>query len=117
MFFFYQLIVSVVFVLSPIFIIVRILKNKEDPKRFKEKFSLPTKKRVKGNLIWFHGASLGEIQSIIPIIRNYEENKSVNQILVTSSTLSSSKVLKKYKLKKTIHQFYPIDLFFLQKNF
>ena len=117
MFFFYQLIVSVVFVLSPIFIIVRILKNKEDPKRFKEKFSLPTKKRVKGNLIWFHGASLGEIQSIIPIIRNYEENKSVNQILVTSSTLSSSKVLKKYKLKKTIHQFYPIDLFFFTKKF
>ncbi len=117
MFFFYQLIVSVVFVLSPIFIIVRILKNKEDPKRFKEKFSLPTKKRVKGNLIWFHGASIGEIQSIIPIIRNYEENKSVNQILVTSSTLSSSKVLKKYKLKKTIHQFYPIDLFFFTKKF
>ena len=41
----------------------------------------------------------------------------LNQILITSSTLSSSKILKNFKFKKTIHQFYPIDHFFLQKNF
>ena len=60
-------------------------------------------------MIWFHGASVGEILSIIPIIKYYEKNKSINQILITSSTLSSSKVLKKFNFKKTIHQFYPID--------
>ena len=40
------------------------------------------------------------------------KNKS---ILITSSTLSSSKILKKFKLKKTVHQFYPIDYFFTNK--
>jgi len=37
--------------------------------------------------------------------------------LVTSSTLSSSTVLKKIKLKKTVHQFFPIDTSFLSKKF
>ena len=46
-----------------------------------------------------------------------EKNKSINQILVTSSTLSSSKILKKFNLKKTTHQFYPIDYFFFTKKF
>ena len=117
MFFLYQIILSFILLISPILIIFRIYKNKEDKIRFKEKFGIPSKKRSKGKLIWFHGASVGEILSIIPLIENYEKDKSINQILVTSSTLSSSKVLKKFKFKKTIHQFYPIDHFFLQINF
>ena len=52
--------------------------------------------------------------SVIPLIKNYENNKSVNQILVTSSTLSSSKIVEKFNFKKTTHQFYPVDHFFLQ---
>ncbi len=117
MFFLYQVILSLIILISPILIIFRIYKNKEDKIRFKEKFSIPSKKRSKGNLIWFHGASVGEILSVIPLIENYEKDKSINQILVTSSTLSSSKVLKKFKFKKTIHQFYPIDHFFFSTRF
>ena len=109
MFFFYQTIIFLIIIFSPLIIFLRIFKNKEHKKRFIEKFSVPTKKRVAGKLIWFHGASVGEILSIIPIIRYYERNKSINQILITSSTLSSSKVLKKFRFKKTVHQFYPID--------
>ena len=117
MFFFYQIILILLFLISPLIIIFRIIKNKEDKKRFIEKFSIPTKKRIKGNLLWFHGASVGEILSIIPLIKNYEKKKSINQILITSSTLSSSKVLKKYNFKKTVHQFYPIDQLFLVNKF
>ena len=117
MFFLYQIILSLLILISPILIIFRIYKGKEDKIRFIEKFSIPSKKRSKGKLIWFHGASVGEILSIIPLIENYEKDKLINQILVTSSTLSSSKVLKKFKLKKTVHQFYPIDHFFFTKRF
>ena len=105
----YQAVVSLLLLISPFIIIYRILKKKEDTLRFKEKFCLFTKKRVKGKLIWFHGASVGEIMSIIPLIRIYEKNKSIDQILVTSSTLSSSKIIRKFNFKKTVHQFYPID--------
>ena len=37
--------------------------------------------------------------------------------MVTSSTLSSSNIFKKFKLKKTIHKFYPIDRFFFVNRF
>ena len=117
MFFFYQLIVSLLLLISPLIIILRIFKKKEDKKRFKEKFVFPTRTRKKGKLIWFHGASVGEILSIIPLIKNYEKNKLISQILITSSTLSSSKVLRKFNFKKTIHQFYPIDHIVFTKKF
>ena len=117
MFFFYQLIVSLLLLISPLIIIFRIFKKKEDKKRFIEKFVFPTRNKKKGKLIWFHGASVGEILSIIPLIKNYEKNKLISQILITSSTLSSSKILTKFKFKKTIHQFYPIDHIFFTKKF
>ena len=55
--------------------------------------------------------------SIIPLIKYYEKKKNINQILLTSSTLSSSKIIKKFKFKKTIHQFYPIDQIFFTNKF
>ena len=117
MFFLYQLVLTIIIFFSPVIILIRIVKDKEHKTRFFEKFSIFSKKRNKGKLIWFHGASVGELLSIIPLIENYEKDKSINQILVTSSTLSSSKVLKKFKFKKTIHQFYPIDHFLFTKKF
>jgi len=117
MFFLYHITLSLIILISPILIILRIYKNKEDKIRFKEKFSISTKKRHKGKLIWFHGASVGEILSIIPLIKNYEKDKTINQILITSSTLSSSKVFRKFKFKKTVHQFYPIDHFLFISRF
>ena len=117
MFFLYQLILVIIFFLSPLIILIRILKNKEDKKRFKEKFGFFSNLRKKGKLIWFHGSSVGELMSIIPLIYHYENSKSVDQILITSSTLSSSKILRKYKFKKTIHQFFPIDFYFISKKF
>ena len=117
MFFFYQIIVTIILLSSPIILFFRLIKKKEDKIRFKEKLSIATKNKSKGNLIWFHGASVGELLSIMPIIKYYENKKFVDQILITSSTLSSSKVLKKFKLKKTIHQFYPIDHFYLTNKF
>ncbi len=109
MFFLYQILIIILLILSPLIIFFRILKKKEDPKRFKEKFCLPSKKKVGGNLIWFHGSSVGELLSIMPLIYELEKNKSINQILITSSTLSSAQIFEKFKFKKTIHQFFPID--------
>ena len=117
MFFLYQVSLTIIILFSPIIILFRILKNKEDKKRFIEKFCIFSKKRTKGKLIWFHGASVGEILSVIPLIKKYEKDKSIHQILITSSTLSSSKVFLKFKFKKTIHQFYPLDHFFFTQKF
>ena len=117
MLFVYRILINLILLISPLIIVFRLLKKKEDYKRFKEKFCTISKKKIKGKLIWFHGASVGEILSVIPIIKVLEKNKEIKQILVTSNTLSSSKILFNLKLKKTIHQFLPIDTNYHTKKF
>ena len=117
MFLIYQILFFFIFLISPLIIFFRILKKKDHKTRFLEKFTIFSKKRKSGNLIWFHGSSVGEILSVIPLIEKYEKDKSINQILVTSTTLSSSKIINNFNFKKTIHQFYVLDLFFLTSRF
>ena len=117
MFFLYQILITILLIFSPLIIFFRILKKKEDKKRYKEKFCLPSKKRINGNLIWFHGSSVGELLSFFPLVQELEKNKSINQILITTSTLSSAQIFKKFNLKKTVHQFFPIDSVFFSYKF
>ena len=117
MLFFYQISLILLIFLSPFIILFRILKKKEDKLRFIEKFGLFTKKRKLGNIIWFHVSSVGELMSIIPLLYHYENKQKIDQILVTTNTLSSANIIKKYKFKKTIHQFFPIDSIFISQKF
>ena len=117
MLFFYRISINLIFIFSPLIILIRLFKKKEDPKRFKEKFCLFSEKRKKGKVIWFHGASVGEIQSIIPLLEKFQKNKRISQILITSNTLSSSKIISKIGLKKVVHQFFPIDVRFISNKF
>ena len=117
MYFIYNIFLLIILLISPIIITIRIFLGKEDKIRFKEKFCFFAKKSHVDETIWFHGASVGEITSIIPIIKNFENNNKIKRILITSSTKSSSYILSKYKFKKTIHQFYPFDLNIFTKLF
>ena len=51
MFFFYQIILTILIAASPLIIIFRIFKNKEDKKRFIEKFGIPSEIRKKGKTV------------------------------------------------------------------
>ena len=42
---------------------------------------------------------VGELLSIIPLLEKFEKEKNIKQILITSNTLSSSKILYKYNKK------------------
>ena len=117
MIFFYRILINIILILSPFIILVRLLKGKEDLLRFKEKIGIFKKNESKGKLIWFHGASVGELQSIVPMLEKFEKSKNINKILITSNTLSSSKVISKTNLKKTVHQFFPLDNNLIVKKF
>ena len=117
MFIIYEFFGLILLLFSPIIIFIRILLGKEDLYRFKEKFCVFSKKSILSGTVWIHGASVGEILSVIPIIKKLEQNKRIKKILVTSSTTSSALVFSNFKFKKTIHQFFPIDISFLTKIF
>ena len=117
MFFIYNIFLLIILLISPIIITIRIFLGKEDKIRFKEKFCFFSKNNNINGTVWFHGASVGEILSIIPIVEKFEKDNGIKKILITSSTTSSSYILSKYKFKKTIHQFYPYDLNIFTKLF
>tara|TARA_B100000575_G_scaffold82281_1_gene64685 strand:- start:835 stop:2064 length:1230 start_codon:yes stop_codon:yes gene_type:complete len=116
MFFFYEFLAITFLLLSPIIFAVRIIVGKEDLDRFLEKFCI-YKSNNKNQTVWFHGASVGEIMSIIPIIKILEKKDKVQKILLTSNTTSSASVIKKIKLRKTEHVYFPIDENFLANKF
>jgi 3-deoxy-D-manno-octulosonic-acid transferase len=111
--------------LYPILILLiffRKLINKEDKARYKEKifpssFSIIKKKNY--DLIWFHAASIGEVQSIFPIIKKLNSNKKNFQFLITTVTLSSGKLVQaEFKdYENIIHRYFPLDVNFLSKKF
>ena len=114
---FYNLIIIIIIILSPLIIFYRILKKKENPKRFLEKFGFFRGNKKTGKLIWFHCSSVGELLSVVPLIEKLEKEKDIKNILLTTSTLSSSNLFKKFKFKKTFHKFYPIDNYFIVNRF
>ena len=114
----YRLIINLIILLLPIILIYRLIKRKENFFRFKEKIGFFShSKKKNGKLIWFHGASVGEIQSIIPLIEKYKKSNKISNILITSNTVSSSKILENLSGKKIIHQFFPIDNNHIVKKF
>ncbi len=112
--FFYPFIVLLIF--------LRTFFKKEDPIRYKEKiFSscFSPKRDHKKKLIWFHAASIGEVQSIFPLVRKLNENKENLEFLITTVTLSAGNLVeKKFKKYSNIqHRYFPLDIDSLIKKF
>ena len=92
MIFFYRLITILLYPIFILIIFLRKLKKKEHPEKYKEKiftnhFNIKRNKNKK--LLWFHAASVGEVISIIPIIKELNNENSNLDFLITTVTLSS----------------------------
>ena len=116
MYFFYNILANLAIIISPVIIIYRIFKGKEDPKRVWEKFCIYSQKKNNKN-IWIHAASVGELMSVVSIIKKLEKNKKIKKILLSTSTTSSAKIFKKLRLKKTSHVYFPLDNNYIVKKF
>jgi 3-deoxy-D-manno-octulosonic-acid transferase len=119
MYFWYKIFTYLIYPLSPIFLYLRKLKKKENKESYNQKLCKIISQRNDGFLIWFHVASVGEAMSILPLIEGCINNKNINNVLITSITLSSGKIInKKYTdNKKVVHQFLPLDIPVLTKKF
>ena len=105
-----------------IFLYVRVLLNKEDSSRYKEKILVKNfniKRNYHKKLLWFHAVSIGEFKSILPLIEKINNQRNNYEFLITTSTLSSSE-LAKIELRKfnnVLHRFMPLDVNHLIENF
>ncbi len=85
----------------------RLKHGKEDPGRLRERRGVTSVARPEGPLVWVHGASVGEIAAIIPLVERIV-SKEFN-VLVTSGTVGSAKLCEQRLPAGVIHQFVPWD--------
>ncbi len=118
----YKFLTNISYPFFVLFTFFRTIKKKEDPSRYKEKIyssSFKINRKKNSKLIWFHAASVGEMNSIIPIINELKKNNKNFEFLITTVTLSSGNLVKnKFQDNNNIHhRYFPIDVDFLIKKF
>ena len=92
----------------PLLLRQRILRGKEDGARLSERFGKTTRARPDGQLIWIHGASVGECLSVLPLIDALLETPD-RHVMVTSGTVTSAQLMEERLPQRAFHQFVPVD--------
>ncbi len=87
----------------------RAAKGKEDPARLSERHGIASQARPEGPLIWMHGASLGETQMLMPVLRRILNTEPNIRALITSQTTTSAELLARQLPPRAIHQYAPLD--------
>jgi len=105
--FFYRAATNLFSPLARVFLSWRERSGKEDPARLDERLGLASRPRPKGALVWLHGASLGECLSLLPLVDRLIQRDM--EVLVTSATVSSARVLAARLPSGAMHQFAPLD--------
>jgi len=88
----------------------RITIGKEDPARLGERLGKPGLARPDGPLIWIHAVSVGETISIQPVVKRLLESRPGAEILLTTGTTTSARMLSGRMPPRCRHQFVPVDL-------
>jgi 3-deoxy-D-manno-octulosonic-acid transferase len=88
----------------------RAASGKEDPARLGERFGEASHARPDGKLIWCHAASVGEAQSVLPLLQHLHETRPDITLLLTTGTVTSAALAQQRGGNAILHQFVPVDL-------
>ncbi|OFX07331.1 MAG: 3-deoxy-D-manno-octulosonic acid transferase, partial [Alphaproteobacteria bacterium RIFOXYD12_FULL_60_8] len=83
--------------------------GKEDPLRFEERLGHPSRPRPPGALIWVHAASVGESLSVLPLVERVCVERPAVNVLVTTGTLTSARLMAERLPQRAFHQYVPVD--------
>ncbi len=101
--------------LAPLFLARRLRHGKEHGVRLPERRGVSAAARPLGPLVWLHGASVGELISVLPLIERIHAREV--DLLVTSGTVTSGGLAEQRLPRGVIHQFVPIDVPFFVRRF
>lgn len=87
----------------------RIRAGKEDPARIGERRGIPGLARPEGELMWIHGASVGESLSVLPLVNRLRHLRPDLQFLVTTGTVTSARLMSERLPEGAFHQYVPLD--------
>jgi 3-deoxy-D-manno-octulosonic-acid transferase len=113
----YQVVSFFALPLIRLYFILRLSKQKENSQRYKEKFGQWTLSRPQGKLFWIHAASVGEFLAILPLLKEAETKWPEVKFLVTTVTVTSAQIFAKQNLANCIHQFAPVDSYYIARKF
>ncbi|MBS0236164.1 MAG: 3-deoxy-D-manno-octulosonic acid transferase [Proteobacteria bacterium] len=93
----------------PLLVLKRWWHGKEIPGRWLERFGISHTKRPRGKLVWLHAASVGEVNSIVPVINELHKVRPDWHFLITTITVTGNQAALKGLDKTAIIQFLPMD--------
>jgi 3-deoxy-D-manno-octulosonic-acid transferase len=103
----YRLLTAAATPLAPALVSHRLKHGKELAARLNERYGESEVARPDGPLVWVHGASVGELLSVIPLIERISERQF--GVLCTSGTVTSANLAEQRLPKGVIHQFVILD--------
>ena len=117
----YKILMTLAYPIIFLYLKKRQKKGKEslNPKRFNERFGRASVERPDGKIVWFHGASLGELNSAMSFMRDTIKRYPNVKILITYASHNADKVIPaKFKDNPNfICQYIPVDIPFCVERF
>ncbi len=113
--FFYRLLIIL---LSPVFlghIIWKSISNQQS-RYFWQRlgFNYP---KLPENCLWFHCASVGEVNTVLPLLKNLHKKNNLLSFIITTNTVTGGIIVKQQKLDYLFHSYLPFDWRFSIKRF
>jgi 3-deoxy-D-manno-octulosonic-acid transferase len=93
--------------LTPWLLAERLDRGREHPTRLAERRGEADLPRPPGPLVWVHGASVGEMLAVVPLIERIKARDI--SVLVTTGTVTSAALADQRLPAGVLHQFVPLD--------
>jgi 3-deoxy-D-manno-octulosonic-acid transferase len=94
--------------LAPWLLAERLNRGREHPIRLAERRGEASLPRPAGPLVWVHGASVGEMLAVVPLIERIQAREI--SVLVTSGTVTAAALADQRLPTGVMHQFVPLDV-------
>lgn len=95
--------------LMPLYLRRRERRGKEEPARLGERLGAASLARPPGKLLWLHAASVGEANSVLPLIEAIRARFPAWHMLLTTGTVTSAALMRSRLPAGVMHQYVPVD--------